>query len=103
MAMGGGMGLGGREVSPLGPDRKLMWKFWPTKKDFFRPETLLFVLTKKITKSCPQNTTLQTFSIKEGGTGHATKLDEFWEKFQTAFEPSSSFLENYIAFFSENV
>ena len=38
-----------------------------------------------------------TFAIK------ATKLDEFWEKFQTAFEPSSSFLENYIAFFSENV
>ena len=33
------------------------------------------------------------------GTGHATKSDEFSEKFQTAFDPPPSFLENYIAIF----
>ena len=33
------------------------------------------------------------------GTGHATKSDEFLEKFQTAFDPIPSFLENNIAIF----
>ena len=29
----------------------------------------------------------------------ATKLDDFLEKFQTAFDPLPSFLENYVAIF----
>ena len=29
--------------------------------------------------------------------GGATKSDEFLEKFQTAFDPPHSFLENYVA------
>ena len=33
------------------------------------------------------------------GKGPANKLDEFLEKFQTAFDPPPSFLENYVAFF----
>ena len=33
------------------------------------------------------------------GTGHATKSDEFLEKFQTAFGPAHSFFKNYIAIF----
>ena len=33
------------------------------------------------------------------GKGPATKSDEFLEKFQTAFDPPGSFLENYIANF----
>ena len=33
------------------------------------------------------------------GKGHDTKSDEFSEKFQTAFDPLPSFLENNIALF----
>ena len=33
------------------------------------------------------------------GKDPATKLDEFLEKFQTAFDPHPSFLENYVAIF----
>ena len=33
------------------------------------------------------------------GTGGCTKTDAFLEKFQTAFDPLPSFLENYIAIF----
>ena len=33
------------------------------------------------------------------GKGPATKSDEFLEKFQTAFDPPSSFLEIYVANF----
>ena len=36
-----------------------------------------------------------TFAIK------ATKLDEFWEKFQTAFDPSPHFQKIRLQFFSE--
>ena len=35
------------------------------------------------------------------GTGDGTKMDDFLEKFQTAFDPPPSFSENYVAFFSE--
>ena len=31
------------------------------------------------------------------GTGDGTKMDEFSEKFQTDFDPPSSFSENYVA------
>ena len=31
------------------------------------------------------------------GTGRATKMDEFSEKFQTAFDPPPHFLENHVA------
>ena len=37
------------------------------------------------------------------GTGHASKLDEFSEKFQTAFNPSYHFWKIILQFFSENV
>ena len=37
------------------------------------------------------------------GKRQATKSDDFLEKFQTPFDPPSSFLENYIAIFSENI
>ena len=36
------------------------------------------------------------------GKSGATKSDEFSEKFQTAFDPAPSFLENYIANFFQN-
>ena len=35
------------------------------------------------------------------GTGSVSKMDKFTEKFQTAFDPSPSFLENHIAIFLE--
>ena len=35
------------------------------------------------------------------GKGGATKLDEFLENFQTAFDPPPSFSENYIAILSK--
>ena len=38
-------------------------------------------------------------STPDFGKSGATKLDEFSEKFQTAFDPLPSFLENYIAIF----
>ena len=44
----------------------------------------------------PEKCFFLSFSL---GKGPATKLDEFLEKFQTAFAPPS-FLENYIATFS---
>ena len=37
--------------------------------------------------------------LKSLGKGPATKSDELLEKFQTAFDPPASFLENYIANF----
>ena len=33
------------------------------------------------------------------GKGGCIKSDEYWEKFQTAFAPPPSFLENYVAIF----
>ena len=37
--------------------------------------------------------------LKSLGKGPATKSDELLEKFQTAFDPPASFLENYISIF----
>ena len=38
--------------------------------------------------------------VESSGKGPATESNEFLEKFQTAFDPPPSFLENYIANFS---
>ena len=40
---------------------------------------------------------LVSFLIRSYGKDPATKSDEFLEKFQTAFDPPPSFLENYVA------
>ena len=37
------------------------------------------------------------------GTGGPTKMDEFSEKFQTAFDPPPSFSKNHIADFATKV
>ena len=42
---------------------------------------------------------LVSFLIRSYGKDPATKSDEFLEKFQTAFGPLLSFLENYIGIF----
>ena len=49
----------------------------------------------------PQTTYTLTYTcyINLLGTGQPTKTDEFSEKFQTAFDPPPSFLENYVAIF----
>ena len=46
-----------------------------------------------------ENVVSQPYQRHPLGTGHATKSDEFSEKFQTAFDPHPSFLETYVANF----
>ena len=63
---------------------------------FWDPQSKIWAEKKEKTRN-KDNTEEESINI--WGEDPATKSDEFLEKFQTAFDPPPSFLEDYIAIF----